>query len=153
LLRIDTKGLTPLELGDSAKLKDGQPVVAVGNPYGLAHSVVSGVVSGKRDIDGRATIQLAIPIEKGNSGGPLLDTQGRVQGLISMKSLVTANLGFAVPINSLKPLLQKPNPVPMARWVTIGTLNPKEWTTLFGATWRQRNGRILVDGRGGGFGG
>src|SRR5205823_5931449 len=73
VVRIDAKGLTPLPLGDSASLKDGQSVVALGNPQGLKHSVVSGVVSGRREIDGRPMIQLAIPIEPGNSGGPVLD--------------------------------------------------------------------------------
>ncbi len=153
LVRINAKELTPLELGDSDTLKDGQPVVALGNPQGLKHSVVSGVVSGKREIDGRQMIQLAIPVEPGNSGGPLLDMQGRVHGMLTMKSLVTANLGFAVGINSLRPLLQKPNPVPMARWLTIGALDPAEWVVSGGAQWRQRAGRILVEGAGAGFAG
>ncbi len=120
LLRIAAEGLTPLELADSDSLKQGQPVVAVGNPHGLTHSVVTGVVSGEREIDGRKMIQLAIPIEPGNSGGPLMDMQGRVYGLLTMKSAVTANLGFAVPSNRLKPLLEKPNPISMERWLLIG---------------------------------
>ena len=98
-------------------------------------------------------IQLAIPLEPGNSGGPLLDLFGRVQGLLTLKSAVTENLGFAMPINALKPLVKKPNPIPMAKWLTIGALDPDEWTVLFGARWRQRAGRILVDGPGSGFGG
>jgi serine protease Do len=153
ILRIDRKGIVALELGDAKALKQGQAVVAMGNPHGLKHSIVSGVVSGTREIDGRSMIQLAMPIEPGNSGGPLLDMQGRVQGIITMKSLVTNNLGFAVMVNSLQPLLEKPNPVPMERWLTIGTLDPKEWTQLFGARWRQRSGHIFVDGLGQGFGG
>lgn len=153
ILRIDRKGLPALELGDATKLKQGQSVVAMGNPHGLKHSIVSGVVSGTREIDGRTMIQLAMPIEPGNSGGPLLDLQGRVQGIITMKSLVTNNLGFAVMVNSLKPLLEKPNPVAMERWLTIGMLDPKEWRQLFGARWRQRSGHIFVDGLGQGFGG
>jgi regulator of sirC expression with transglutaminase-like and TPR domain len=153
LIRIDAKGLAPLALGDSDKLRDGQPVVAVGNPRGLVHSVVAGVVSGKREVDGRQMIQLAIPIEQGNSGGPFVDMDGRVQGILTIKSLVTPNLGFAVPVNALKPLLQKPNPVPMARWLTINALDPEEWKPLFGASWRQRSGRIQVEGVGTGFGG
>src|SRR5207244_7217958 len=125
----------PLPLGDSATLKDGQAVVAIGNPQGLTHSVVAGVVSGKREVDGRPMIQVAIPIEPGNSGGPLLDMQGRVHGIMTIKSLVTPNLGFAVAINSLKPLLQKPNPVPMAAWLTIGALDADEWQPLKGGRW------------------
>ncbi len=134
-------------------MQDGQPVVAIGNPLGLKHSVVEGIVSGRREIDSKPMLQLAMPIEQGNSGGPLVDRAGRVLGIISLKSLVTSNLGFAVAVNSLKPLLSKPNPIPMARWLTIGALNPREWTSLFGARWRQRAGRIAVDGLGQGFGG
>jgi regulator of sirC expression with transglutaminase-like and TPR domain len=153
LIRIDAKNLVPLELGDSDKLRDGRPVVGLGNPLGLTNSVVSGVVSAKREIEGRPMIQLAIPIEPGNSGGPLLDRQGRVQGILTMKSAVTSNLGFAVPINQLKTLLKKPNPIPMARWLTIGALDPADWTTVFDANWMQRAGKILAEGFGSGFGG
>ncbi len=153
VLRIEADDLKPLELGDSDQLHQGQAVVAMGNPQGLEHSVVAGVVSGRREIDEKPMIQLAIPIEPGNSGGPLLDRQMRVHGLLTMKSLVTANLGFAVTINALKPLLAKPNPVSMDRWLTIGRLDPRDWTTYNGARWRQRAGRIVVDQVGQGFGG
>jgi regulator of sirC expression with transglutaminase-like and TPR domain len=153
LLRIEAKNLPALSLGDSDTLKQGQAVVAFGNPLGLTHSVVSGIVSSKREIEGRPMIQLAIPLERGNSGGPLLDLEGRVQGIVSMKSLVTNNLGFATPVNALKTLIQEPNPIPMSRWLTIGTLDPAEWSPVFGARWRQHAGHILVEGEGAGFGG
>ncbi len=153
LIKIDAKNLPALPLGDSDKLKDGQPVVALGNPQGLKHSVVAGVVSGRRDIDGASMIQLAIPFEPGNSGGPLVDMQGRVQGIITLKSIVTDNLGFASPVNALKPLVAKPNPIAMKAWVTIGALDPDEWKPIMGANWRQRAGRIKVEGAGSGFGG
>jgi regulator of sirC expression with transglutaminase-like and TPR domain len=152
VLRIDAKGLKPLELGDTDALKDGQAVVAVGNPQGLKHSVVAGVVSARREIDGRPMIQVAIPIEPGNSGGPLLDMRGRVHGVLTIKSLVTENLGFAVPVGALKPLLAKPNSVPMSAWLTIGALDPEEWQAT-GGRWRQRAGRVVAEGAGAGFGG
>jgi regulator of sirC expression with transglutaminase-like and TPR domain len=153
ILRIDAKDLPGLELGNSDELKQGQSVLALGNPRGLKNSVVSGLVSGVREMEGRAMIQLAIPIEPGNSGGPLVDMQGRVQGVLTMKSLVTPNLGFALTSNLIKPLLARPNPIPMSRWLTIGALDPREWKPLFGARWRQRSGHITVDGLGQGFGG
>ena len=106
ILRIDAKNLHPLQLADSDLLKQGQDVVAIGNPLGLEHSVVSGIVSGRREIDGKPMIQLAMPIEPGNSGGPLIDRQGRVHGILTLKSLVSASVGFAVAVNSLKPLLE-----------------------------------------------
>lgn len=153
ILKIDGRDLPTLPLGDSDGLKDGQSVVAIGNPLGLEHSVVAGVLSGRREIDGREMLQLAIPIERGNSGGPLLDRQGRVHGLLTMKSLKTDNLGFAVPVNALKPLIEKPNPIAISRWLTIGVLDSDDWAVLPGGRWRQRAGKILADGRGGGLGG
>jgi len=153
LLQIDARDLPALPLGNSDELLDGQPIMAVGNPVGLERSVVSGVLSGRREIDGRNMLQVAIPIERGNSGGPLLDLRGRVHGLLTLKSLKTENLGFAVPVNALKPLIEKPNPIPMSRWLTIGALDPEDWTPLPGGRWRQRAGHLLADGRGGGFGG
>jgi serine protease Do len=153
VLKIDATDLPVLELGDSDALKQGEQVIAIGNPLGLRHSVVSGVVSEKRELEGKPMIQVAIPIERGNSGGPLLDMQGRVHGIVTLKSQVTRNLGFAVVVNALKPLLEKPNPIPMSRWTTIGTIDKREWTTIFGARWRQRAGRISVDEMGSGFGG
>jgi regulator of sirC expression with transglutaminase-like and TPR domain len=57
-----------------------------------------------------------------------------------------------MPVNALKPLLAKPNPIPMTRWLTIGALDADEWSTLGGARWRQRAGRIVVEGEGQGIG-
>lgn len=153
IIQVDAADLPELELGDAAMLAQGEPVVVMGNPQGLKHSVVSGVVSGTREIDGRNMLQLAIPVEPGNSGGPVLDMQGRVLGIVTMKSLVTQNLGFAVSVSDLKPLLEKPNPVPLDRWLTIGQIDRSQWEALFGARWQQRAGKILVDGLGSGFGG
>lgn len=154
LLRIAKKGLRPLPLADSDKTEQGQPIVAMGNPEGLAFSVVEGVVSEYPDvINDIPMIRLAVPIEKGNSGGPLLDRQGQVLGLLTLKSARTENLGFAMPVNQLKRLIAKPNPVPMARWLTIGVLNPKLWQPLLGARWTQHAGIIKAATPGTGFGG
>jgi S1-C subfamily serine protease/regulator of sirC expression with transglutaminase-like and TPR domain len=153
VIRVAARDLPALALGDSDELRQGQEIIALGNPFGLRHSVVAGVMSARREIEGQKLIQLALPIEPGNSGGPLLDRQGRVHGVVAMKSSVGDNIAFAVEVNSLKPLLEKPNPVPIARWLTIGALDQKVWKPLFGATWRQRAGRISVEGSGQGFGG
>lgn len=153
IIRVDAANLRSLALGDSDELEQGASVIAIGNPLGLEHSVVQGVVSAKRAFEALEMIQLAIPIEPGNSGGPLLDTQGGVQGILTMKSALSRNLGFAVPVNALKKLIERPNPVPMKQWLTIGSLNPREWTPLMGANWRQKNGQVHVEGFGKGFGG
>jgi regulator of sirC expression with transglutaminase-like and TPR domain len=153
-IRKPQRKLVPLPLGDSAQLRDGQPIAVLGNPLGLQYSVVGGsVVSGTREVEGRKMIQLAVSIEAGNSGGPVLDLRGRVLGIVTLKSLVTKNLGFAIEVNALKSLLERPNAIPMDRWLTIGALDPREWNPLFGSRWQQRAGRIHVVGAGQGFGG
>ncbi len=148
IVKVDAKNLQVLSLGDSELVRQGQSIVVMGNPHGLKHSVVSGVLSNRREMEGRKMLQIAMPIEKGNSGGPVLDMDGNVLGVVTMKSAVTENLGFAVEINHLKPLIDKPNPIPMNRWLTIGVLDKREWTPMFGAKWRQRAGRIVVSGDG-----
>ena len=153
VIKIDASGLTPLTLGDSEQLRNGQPVVALGNPMGLEQSIVTGVVSGIREFEHTDMIQLAIPIEPGNSGGPLLDLEGHVHGLLNLKSTVTENLGFATPVSKLKALLAKPNSVPIQRWLRIGALNPDLWQVIMGGQWSQVTGRIKVSGAGSGFGG
>ena len=153
ILKVDGKGLKALELGDSDQAKQGQPIVAMGNPQGLAFSVVQGVVSATREIEGNSMIQLAVPIEQGNSGGPLLDRQGHVLGILTLKSVRTENLGFAMPVNALKKLVAKPNPVPMERWLTIGVLDSRLWKPLLGARWTQHATVVKSELPGEGFGG
>ncbi|MEE2733871.1 MAG: tetratricopeptide repeat protein [Verrucomicrobiota bacterium] len=155
VLQIDCgdKTLMPIRLAEANSITQGAEVVAMGAPHGLEFSVVRGVLSALREFDGRALLQVAIPVEPGNSGGPLLDREGRVHGLLTMKSAVTDNLGFAVPVEALHRLLEKPNTVPMEKWLTIGKLDPKRWNTLMGSNWMQRAGRITVDNPGDGFGG
>lgn len=152
ILQVDATELPPLPLANE-KPDTGESIVVMGNPHGLKHSVVSGVLSGLREIDGRNMLQLAVPVEPGNSGGPVVDMQGRVLGVVTMKSAVTENLGFAVAASDLNSLIAKPNPVPLDRWLTIGTIDRTQWEPLFGARWQQRAGRVIVDGLGSGFGG
>lgn len=154
LLRVAAKDLKPLPLANSDSIKQGQSVVAMGNPEGLAFSIVDGVVSEYPDVVNEVPmIRLAIPIERGNSGGPLLDRQARVLGLLTMKSAVTDNLGFAMPVNELKRLIAEPNPVPIERWLTIGVLNPRSWQPALGSRWTQSSGTLKSSGMGSGFGG
>jgi serine protease Do len=153
VLRLDLKDLPALPLGDSDALASGEKVIAVGNPMGLERSVVSGVISGFRRFDHARMIQLAIPIEPGNSGGPLFNPKGEVLGLLNMKSTLTPNLGFATPINALKPLLARPNSMTMNKWLRLGALDKGLWTSSMGALWSSKVDRISVQGQGAGFGG
>lgn len=145
--------LAALPLGDDQIVAQGAEVLAFGNPFGLRHSVVQGVVSAVREIEQREMIQLAMPIEPGNSGGPLVDRQGIVRGIINMKSLADKNIGFAVPVSKLRKLLAAPNPIKIDRWARMISVDPERWQTLFGANRRERSGVIDVQGAGSGFGG
>ncbi|MCA9209042.1 MAG: trypsin-like peptidase domain-containing protein, partial [Planctomycetales bacterium] len=154
IIRVDTKGapLPALELADG-DAEQGMRVLAFGNPLGLQNSVVEGILSAKQMVKGRELLQLAMPVERGNSGGPLVDLQGRVHGIVNMKSAIDDNLGFAIPIRRLLPLMESPNPVLIERWVRVGKINRERWQILFGADWQERAGRITANGTGTGFGG
>ena len=111
VLKIDdTKGAQPLELGDSDKVQVGDPVVAIGNPFGLDRTVTSGIVSAlQRQIQApngfsiSDVIQTDAAINPGNSGGPLIDGDGKVIGInsqIESQSGGNEGVGFAVPIKT-----------------------------------------------------
>ena len=70
--------------------------------------------------DGRPMVQVAIPIEPGSSGSPALDLNGNVVAILSIKS--GGAIGFGVPVNELKKLLGEIDPIPIKKWLTIGTL-------------------------------
>jgi regulator of sirC expression with transglutaminase-like and TPR domain len=145
--------LKAIPLAESKIVEQGAEVVAFGNPHGLRNSVVQGVVSAVRDIEAREMIQVAMPIEPGNSGGPLVDRQGQVRGIINMKSLQAENVGFAIPVGRLRELMTSLNPITIDRWVRLAGVDPIRWQPLFGAQWRERSGIIDVSGVGAGFGG
>ena len=116
VLRVPTAGvvLDPLPLGDSNSVEVGEPVTAIGNPFGYAQTLTTGVISGlQRSIQGPEgtvisnALQTDTPINPGSSGGPLLNDRGQVIGVNSQ--IVTAgggkgNMGiaFAIPINAAK---------------------------------------------------
>ena len=113
LIRIEADTpLEPLPLGDSEKLDVGDWVVAIGNPFGLGHTVTAGIVSAKFRQLGTGSydnfIQTDASINPGNSGGPLLNTVGEVVGINSAIFTQTGGsvgIGFAIPINMAKDLL------------------------------------------------
>ena len=110
LIRVEgLTGLTALPLGDSDAILPGDWVVAIGNPFGLDHTVTVGIVSAKgRDI-GQGPyddyIQTDAAINPGNSGGPLLDLSGAVIGINTAINPRANTIGFAVPINMAKDIL------------------------------------------------
>jgi S1-C subfamily serine protease len=117
VLRVDAspRGLTPLEFGDSGAVQVGDPVVAIGNPFGLARTATAGIVSAVQERTITApngypidhVIQTDAPINPGNSGGPLLNERAQVIGVNSQISTAqgangNVGIGFAVPSNTVK---------------------------------------------------
>jgi S1-C subfamily serine protease len=114
IIQIKAQGLTPVTLGDSRNLRVGQKVYAIGNPFGLSGTMTRGIVSSIRPVqepDGMRideAIQTDAAINPGNSGGPLLNWHGEVIGINTMiASSVgqSAGIGFAIPINTAKAVL------------------------------------------------
>jgi S1-C subfamily serine protease len=122
LLKVEapTSELTPLKLGDSAKMEVGDPVVAIGNPFGLDRTVTSGIVSAlQRQIQAPNgfsidnVIQTDAAINPGNSGGPLINSAGEVIGINSQIETGgtggdgNVGIGFAIPINTAKEVIHE----------------------------------------------
>lgn len=119
ILKIEAKGLKPMELGDSSNLRVGQFVIAIGTALGeFRHTVTTGVISGLgRGITAGDpfsgyverlddVIQTDAAINPGNSGGPLLNSSGQVIGVNVAVSQAGENIGFAIPINLIKESLK-----------------------------------------------
>ena len=116
IIQIKAPDLTAMSLGDSRNLQVGQKVYAIGNPFGLAGTLTSGIVSSIRSVqepDGVTideAIQTDAAINPGNSGGPLLNSHGEVIGINTMIASnpgvsQSAGIGFAIPINTAKAVL------------------------------------------------
>jgi S1-C subfamily serine protease len=114
---VDAKALTPLVLANSDAVQVGDPVAAIGNPFGLERTVTAGIVSALQrqvsapnDYTIDHVIQTDAPINAGNSGGPLIDAQGRVIGVNSQIETASGGggnvgIGFAVPSNTVKSVI------------------------------------------------
>lgn len=122
ILKIDTSGLeqelTPLEMGDSDQIRPGDWAIAIGNPLGFEHTVTVGVISAlgrpiQIPTDDRQVrtyqnlIQLDAAINPGNSGGPLLNNDGQVIGINTAVSRAGQGIGFAIPVNEIKDIVDE----------------------------------------------
>lgn len=110
VLKIDAPNLTPVTLGDSGKLRPGEWVIAVGSPLGFDHTVTLGIVSALSrkipDLNSNLSfIQTDAAINPGNSGGPLVNLKGEVIGINTAISGRGQNIGFAIPVNDLKTIV------------------------------------------------
>lgn len=121
IVKINMKGLQSIKLGNSDNVQAGQTVYAVGNPLGyeFERTVTAGIISAKsrtikfnengEEVLMTDLIQTDATINPGNSGGPLINTNGEVIGINSLKIDSAEGIGFAVPINILKPIIDKYN--------------------------------------------
>lgn len=119
IIKINVNNLDYLILGDSDKIKIAEQVYAIGNPIGFEfqRTVTSGIISGlnrtiKIEEDGKTSymedlIQTDATINPGNSGGPLINKNGEVLGINSVKITSAEGIGFAIPINIIKPIIEQ----------------------------------------------
>ena len=119
IVKIERLGLTPIKLGDSESIKIGNIVYAIGNPIGLEfeRTVTSGIISAvNRTIKLKEDenysymedlIQTDATINSGNSGGPLINSSGQVIGINTVKIEEAEGIGFSIPINIVKPIIEK----------------------------------------------
>lgn len=139
VIKVDAPagGVPPVTLGDSSNLQVGQRVEAIGNPYGLPGTMTQGIISSIRTVregpqeNGRPgadienAIQTDAPINPGNSGGPLLNSQGEVIGIDTMIYTQTGSnvgIGFAIPINSARAVLNQLISTGRVQTVSLGAM-------------------------------
>src|SRR6202046_821206 len=142
LIKIDPKGkhLVALPLGDSAALQVGQKVLAIGNPFGFQSTLTTGVVSALgRTVQTSQTplidhaTQTDAAINRGNSGGPLINSHGEVIGInsaIYTPSGTTAGIGFAIPINTARRVADDLINLGRVRQATLGIQGRAIWPGL-----------------------
>jgi serine protease Do len=116
VIKIDADRLTTATLGDSQAVQIGEQAIAIGNPLGLTfqRTVTAGIISAlnrtisvERGSFMEGLIQTDASINPGNSGGPLINVRGEVVGINTVKVIIAEGIGFAVPINVIKPVIQR----------------------------------------------
>lgn len=157
-INLGAHKLVPLTLGDSATLQVGQHVLAIGNPFGqFSSTLTTGVVSalGRTVQTGEATfidqaIQTDAAINRGNSGGPLLDSRGEVIGINSAifsptQSETTVGIGFAIPINTARRVAQDLITTGHVQQAVLGIQGRALWPELANALGLAVNQGVLIE--------
>jgi hypothetical protein len=153
IVKIAGFDLPAIELGNSNDVRPGEPVIAIGNPDGLQGTVTGGMVSAVRDdpfSSGYKVIQTDAASNPGNSGGPLINSQGQVVGVITSKLRSSEGLNFAVPINYLRGLMASTDkPITLAELRTALSNAPADafkTTEPFPSVWKSTTsgGRFLI---------
>ncbi len=157
VIKVDPdKALTPVDLGNSDKIQIGEPAVAIGNPLGLdlQRSVTMGIISGLNRtvgsdqgsyIDG--LIQTDASINAGNSGGPLFNSKGEVIGINTAKISSAEGLGFSIPINTLKPIVDQIIKTGTYETVSLGVVvaNPSDVQDRYRVRVKVDKGAVVMD--------
>ena len=159
VIKVDVEGLVAAELGDSDAVEVGDISVAIGNPLGmeLQRSVTEGIISGLnrsvsvKNKDGSVSlienlIQTSAAINFGNSGGPLLNDKGQLIGINTAKASEGEGLGFAIPINEAKPIIEQFIKEGSFKKVVLGVTisNVEEYQQLTGADFGIDKGVIII---------
>jgi S1-C subfamily serine protease len=157
-INLGTHKLVPLTLGDSATLQVGQRVLAIGNPFGqFSSTLTTGVVSALgRTVNTSETtfidqaIQTDAAINRGNSGGPLLDSRGEVIGINSAifsptQSETTVGIGFAIPINTARRVAQDLITTGHVQQAVLGIQGRSLWPELANALGLTVNQGVLIE--------
>lgn len=154
IIKINAKNLPVAELGDSDKVQIGQIAIAIGNPLGLDfnRTVTSGVISGKDrtiKVDNQVInnlIQTDASINPGNSGGPLLNSKGEVIGINTVKLTNAEGLGFSIPINMIKGVLNSIIKTGKAQTAQLGVsiYNAKDYETALRVKLSTNKGVIVL---------
>ena len=162
MLRVDSSAsaLTPLPLGDSDRVRVGDPVVAIGNPFGLDRTATAGIVSALQrlitapnDFTIDHVIQTDAPINRGNSGGPLLNSRGEVIGVntqIETGGISTGGnvgIGFAVPSNTVEDVVAQILQTGRVEHAYLGIAGPGGHARSRGDLQPSRRGRGARRGR------
>src|ERR1700676_1308755 len=145
ILRVNGFGLPAVVLGNSSEVRPGDQIFVIGNPLGaeeLKPSISNGIVSGVRDLDsGYKTLQITAPVSPGNSGGPVLNENAEVVGVVVFRLKEGESLNFAIPINYVRGLLGSANDSrPLKQWRRTedrgdlfsdkGTQRPARWRSV-----------------------
>lgn len=159
VIKVDAEGLVAAELGDSDTVEVGDISVAIGNPLGLElqRSVTEGIISGLnrsvrvKNADGTVSVilnlmQTSAAINFGNSGGPLLNDKGQLIGINTAKAKEGEGLGFAIPINEAKPIIEQFIEEGTFKKVVLGVTisNVAEYQEMTGADFGIESGVIII---------
>lgn len=155
VVKVEKTGLVEADLGDSDIVRTGDIAIAIGNPLGLEFqkSVTQGIISGlDRSIETEKSnmtglIQTDASINPGNSGGPLLNDKGEVVGINTAKASQAEGLGFAIPINTAKPIIEQIIKSGNFEKVTLGIkgIDVKTFETATGTDLKVENGVYIAE--------